>query len=31
VGRVLKRDLRQEGVTPSTWDAETAGIAYEKR
>ena len=31
VGRVLKRELRQEGVTPSTWDAEAAGIAYEKR
>ncbi len=31
VGRVLKRDLRQEGVTTTTWDAELAGIAYEKR
>ncbi len=31
VGRVLKRDLRQEGVTPSTWDAEAAGVAFEKR
>ncbi|MGP0030106.1 MAG: AMP-binding protein [Acidimicrobiales bacterium] len=31
VGRVLKRDLRQEGVTPTTWDAEAAGITYEKR
>ena len=31
VGRVLKRELRAEGVTPSTWDAETAGITYEKR
>ncbi len=31
VGRVLKRDLRNEGVTPTTWDAETAGVAYEKR
>jgi crotonobetaine/carnitine-CoA ligase len=31
VGRVLKRDLRQEGVTPATWDAEVAGISYEKR
>jgi carnitine-CoA ligase len=31
VGRVLKRDLRDEGVTAATWDAEAAGIAYEKR
>ncbi len=31
VGRVLKRDLRDEGVTPTTWDAEASGITYEKR
>ena len=31
VGRVLKRDLREEGVTPSTWDAEAAGATYERR
>ncbi|MBV8296109.1 MAG: AMP-dependent synthetase, partial [Acidimicrobiia bacterium] len=31
VGRVLKRELRTEGVTGSTWDAEAAGISYEKR
>jgi crotonobetaine/carnitine-CoA ligase len=31
VGRVLKRELRADGVTPSTWDAEAAGITYEKR
>jgi crotonobetaine/carnitine-CoA ligase len=31
VGRVLKRELRAEGVTPSTWDAEAAGVTYEKR
>jgi crotonobetaine/carnitine-CoA ligase len=31
VGRVLKRDLRAEGVTPATWDAEASGIAYERR
>src|SRR5204862_5312431 len=31
VGRILKRELRAEGVTPSTWDAEAAGISYEKR
>ncbi len=31
VGRVLKRELRDEGVTPATWDAETSGITYERR
>ncbi len=31
VGRVLKRELRQEGVTPNTWDLEAAGIEYERR
>jgi carnitine-CoA ligase len=31
VGRVLKRELREEGVTPATWDAEASGIEYEKR
>ncbi|HYZ97275.1 MAG TPA: AMP-binding protein [Acidimicrobiales bacterium] len=31
VGRVLKRQLREEGVTPSTWDAEAAGATYDKR
>jgi crotonobetaine/carnitine-CoA ligase len=31
VGRVLKRALRDEGVTEATWDAETAGITYERR
>ena len=31
VGRVLKRELRDEGVTPSTWDVETSGITYERR
>jgi crotonobetaine/carnitine-CoA ligase len=31
VGRVLKRELRTEGVTDGTWDVETAGIAYERR
>jgi crotonobetaine/carnitine-CoA ligase len=31
VGRVLKRELREEGVTAATWDAESAGIEYEKR
>jgi crotonobetaine/carnitine-CoA ligase len=31
VGRVLKRDLRSEGVGPTTWDAEASGITYERR
>ncbi len=31
VGRVLKRELREEGVTSDTWDAEAAGIEYERR
>lgn len=31
VGRVLKRELRAEGVTSATWDAETSGIVYDKR
>lgn len=31
VGRVLKRQLRTEGVTPTTWDADAAGITYERR
>ena len=31
VGRVLKRELRDEGVTAGTWDAEAAGVTFEKR
>jgi carnitine-CoA ligase len=31
VGRVLKRELRDEGVTDGTWDVEAAGVTYEKR
>jgi len=31
VGRVLKRELREEGVTAGTWDAEASGITYERR
>ena len=31
VGRVLKRELRDQGVTDATWDVEAAGITYEKR
>ena len=29
--KVLKRDLRAEGVTAATWDAEAAGVSYERR
>ena len=31
VGRVLKRELRAEGATATTWDAEASGISFEKR
>jgi crotonobetaine/carnitine-CoA ligase len=31
VGRVLKRELREEGVTDATWDAEAVGVTFEKR
>ncbi|KPM55926.1 AMP-dependent synthetase [Frankia sp. CcI49] len=31
VGRVLKRELRAEGPTSTTWDVEASGITYEKR
>lgn len=31
VGRVLKRELRDEGVTAATWDVEASGITYDKR
>jgi crotonobetaine/carnitine-CoA ligase len=31
VGRVLKRQLRDDGVTPGTWDAEAAGVTVDKR
>jgi crotonobetaine/carnitine-CoA ligase len=31
VGRVLKRELRAEGVTAATWDADESGITFEKR
>jgi len=31
VGRVLKRELRVEGITATTWDADASGINYEKR
>ena len=31
VGRVLKRELRDEGVTPATWDLDASDVTYEKR
>jgi len=31
VGRVLKRELRDEAATDAWWDAEAAGITYERR
>ena len=31
VGRVLKRQLREEGVTATTWDADASGVTYDKR
>lgn len=31
VGRVLKYQLRDEGVTPGTWDREAAGFTFERR
>jgi crotonobetaine/carnitine-CoA ligase len=31
VGRVLKRELRDEGVTPATWDVEASEVTYDKR
>jgi crotonobetaine/carnitine-CoA ligase len=31
VGRVLKRVLRDEGVTEATWDVESSDVTYEKR
>lgn len=31
VGRVLKRELRDEPLGPAVWDAEASGITYDKR
>jgi len=31
VGRVLKRELRDEGATPTSWDLETSDVTFEKR
>jgi crotonobetaine/carnitine-CoA ligase len=31
VGRVLKYELREQGVTPDTWDREVAGVEFDRR
>ena len=31
VGRILKRELRDEGVTPTTWDVDQSTLTYDKR
>jgi crotonobetaine/carnitine-CoA ligase len=31
VGRVLKRELREQGVTATTWSVDDSGISFEKR
>ena len=31
VGRVLKYELRDDGVTPTTWDREAAGFTFDRR
>ena len=31
VGRVLKRELRDEGVTAASWDLEQTNLTFEKR
>jgi carnitine-CoA ligase len=31
VGRVLKYELREQGVTADTWDREAAGVTFERR
>lgn len=31
VGRVLKYELRDDGVTPQTWDRQAAGVTFNKR
>jgi crotonobetaine/carnitine-CoA ligase len=31
VGRVLKRELREQGVTAGTWDRERSGFTFERR
>jgi crotonobetaine/carnitine-CoA ligase len=30
-GRITKRELTEEGVTPATWDREAAGVTFERR
>ena len=31
LGKILKGELREDGVTEATWDADTSGIKVEKR
>ncbi|MES2025625.1 MAG: AMP-binding protein [Pseudomonadota bacterium] len=31
VGRILKYELRDQGITPATWDREKAGVVLQKR
>jgi crotonobetaine/carnitine-CoA ligase len=31
VGRVLKYELRDDGVTADTWDREKAGFTFDRR
>ncbi|WP_076590824.1 AMP-binding protein [Herminiimonas arsenitoxidans] len=31
VGRILKYELRDQGITPTTWDREKAGVVLQKR
>jgi crotonobetaine/carnitine-CoA ligase len=31
VGRVLKYELREQGITPATWDREASGVELVKR
>ncbi|MFN8026815.1 MAG: AMP-binding protein [Acidimicrobiia bacterium] len=31
LGKIMKRELREEGVTPTTWDFEKSGITVERR
>ena len=31
VGRVLKYELRSDGVTTATWDREAAGVVFDRR
>jgi crotonobetaine/carnitine-CoA ligase len=31
LGKILKRQLREEGVTPATWRLESSGVTFERR